>query len=180
MENIKLLDKEFRPYIEATEIDRTITQMAKRINQDLKDRKPLFISILNGSFMFTSDLIKQISIEGTEISFIKVSSYNGTASSGEVKELIGLKEEITGRTVVILEDIIETGISMDHLVKYLKARNPKRVVIATLFHKPKAEVVHVPIDYIGFDLENDFIVGRGLDYEGLGRNLPDLYVLNEK
>lgn len=178
MKNIKLYDKEFRIFIEAAQIDQVISQMAKQINQDLQHDKPLFISILNGSFMFTSDLIKQITIPGTQISFVKVASYTGTSSTGEVKELIGLKEDIRGRTVVILEDIIDSGRSMNHLLNYLKGKNPEKVVVATLFHKPKAVVCPVPIDYAGIELENDFVVGRGLDYDGLGRNYPDLYILN--
>lgn len=178
MGNITLYDKEFRPFISAEKIDTVIAGMAQQMNRDLQTEQPLFLSILNGSFMFTSDLIKQITIPGTQISFVKVASYSGTSSSGEVKELIGLKEDITGRTIVILEDIIDSGRSMNHLLEYLHARNPKRVVIATLFYKPKAQVCHVPIDYYGIELENDFVVGRGLDYDGLGRNYPDLYILN--
>lgn len=178
MENITLHDKVFRPFIKAAEIDKVIADMAEQINKDLKEEQPLFLSILNGSFMFTSDLIKQIVIPGTQISFVKIASYCGTSSSGEVKELIGLKEEIAGRTVVILEDIIDSGKSMSHLLEYLKSKNPKQVIVATLFHKPKAAVCHVPIHYSGIELENDFVVGRGLDYDGLGRNYPDLYILH--
>lgn len=179
MVNIKLHDKEFMPFIKAEEIDRVIEKMAEQMNKDLKDSQPLFLSILNGSFMFTSDLIKQITIPGTAISFVKVASYSGTASSGEVKELIGLKEDITGKTVVILEDIIDSGKSMNHLLQYLKSKNVKRVIVATLFYKPKALVCPLNIDYYGIELENDFVVGRGLDYDGLGRNYPDLYILQE-
>lgn len=178
MKNIILYDKEFRPFISAEKIDQVIANMANQMNKDLKDEAPLFLSILNGSFMFTSDLIKQINIPGTQISFIKVASYAGTHSSGEVKELIGLKEEIKDRTVVILEDIIDSGRSMSHLLNYLNTKNPRQVVVATLFHKPKAAVCQVPIHYSGIELENDFVVGRGLDYDGLGRNYPDLYILN--
>ncbi len=177
MKNITLLDKEFRPLIEAEKIDQTISNMAARMNRDLDGEAPLFLSILNGSFMFTSDLIKQITIPGTQISFIKVASYSGTNSTGEVKELIGLKEDIQGRTIVILEDIIDSGRSMTHLLEYLHRKKPRKIVVATLFYKPKAAIFKVPIDYIGITLENDFIVGRGLDYEGLGRNFPDLYIL---
>lgn len=178
MKNITLYDKEFRPFIKAADIDLVINRMACQLNEDLQNDSPLFLSILNGSFMFTSDLIKQITIPGTQISFVKVASYNGTNSSGEVKELIGLKEDICGRTVVILEDIIDSGRSMKHLLEYLKSKNPAKIVVATLFYKPKAIVCPVPIDYSGIELENDFVVGRGLDYDGLGRNYPDLYILN--
>ena len=178
MGNIILHDKEFRPFIEATKIDQVITRMAEQMNRELADTQPLFLSILNGSFMFTSDLIKQIVIPGTQISFVKVASYSGTCSTGAIQELIGLKEEIQNRTVVILEDIIDSGRSMKHLLEYLHAKNPKQVIVATLFHKPKAAVCQVPIAYKGIELENDFVVGRGLDYDGLGRNYPDLYILN--
>lgn len=179
MENIKLHDKEFRHFIDAVEIDRVIEKMAQQMNNDLKNSEPLFLSILNGSFMFTSDLVKQINIPGTFISFVKVASYSGTSSSGEVEKLIGLKENITGRTIVILEDIIDSGRSMNHLLDYLKGRNPERIVVSTLFYKPKAIVCPVHIDYCGIELENDFVVGRGLDYDGLGRNYPDLYILQK-
>lgn len=178
MENIILYDKEFRPFIAAAKIDHVIADMAQQMNQKLQNTQPLFLSILNGSFMFTSDLIKQITIPDTQISFVKVASYTGTSSTGEVKELIGLKEDITDRTVVILEDIIDSGRSMSHLLEYLKSKNPKQVIVATLFYKPKALVCPIPIDYCGIELENDFVVGRGLDYDGLGRNYPDLYILN--
>ena len=148
MGNIILHDKEFRPFIEATKIDQVITRMAEQMNRELADTQPLFLSILNGS------------------------------STGAIQELIGLKEDIQNRTVVILEDIIDSGRSMKHLLEYLHAKNPKQVIVATLFHKPKAAVCQVPIAYKGIELENDFVVGRGLDYDGLGRNYPDLYILN--
>ena len=121
MANIKLHDNELSPYIKAEEIDRVIEKMAGQMNEDLKDSQPLFLSILNGSFMFTSDLIKQITIPGTAFSFVIVASYSGTTSSGEVNDLIGLKEDITGKTIVILEDIIDSGKSMSHLLQYLKS-----------------------------------------------------------
>lgn len=178
MKNVTLHDKEFRLFIPAAEIDKAIADIAAAMNKDLEGKQPLFLSILNGSFMFTSDLLKQITVEGSQVSFVKVASYQGTSSCGEVKELIGLNEEIAGRTVVILEDIIDSGRSMTHLLEYLRTKGPDRVLVATLFHKPKAVVCPVPIDYCGITLENDFVVGRGLDYNGLGRNYPDLYILN--
>lgn len=180
MKRIILKDKTFRLFIESEKIDQAITRIAGEINNDLRDDRPLFLGILNGSFMFASDLIKQITIQGTQISFVKMASYCGLRSSGEIKELVGLQEEIQGRTVVILEDIIDSGRSMFHLLQYLNARKPERTVVATLFYKPNSAVCQVPVDYMGIPLENDFVVGRGLDYDGLGRNYPDLYILDEK
>ena len=178
MNNLILHDKEFRLFIESSKIDDVICKMANSMNEDLKDTAPLFLSVLNGSFMFTADLIKQITIPKTEISFVKIASYTGTSSSGSIQELIGLEENLEGRTVVILEDIIDSGRSMTHLLEYLHAKGVQKVVVATLFHKPKAALYQVEIDYCGIVLENDFVVGRGLDYDGLGRNCPDLYILN--
>lgn len=178
MKTVTLHDKTFRLLLSAADIDRAIAGMAERMNRELRDARPLFLVILNGAFMFASDLIKQITVPGTQISFVKVASYSGTRSSGEVRELIGLNEDLAGRTVVILEDIINTGRSMAHLLDHLRGKHPDRLLVATLFHKPAAAECHIPVDYCGFPLDNDFIVGRGLDYDGLGRNLPDLYVLN--
>lgn len=154
--------------------------MADRLNKDFADSNPLFICVLNGSFMFASDLLKQITIPGTEIAFIKISSYVGTGSTGEVKEVFGLNKDIDGRTVIILEDIVDTGCSMDYLLQYLEKKNPANIVTATLFFKPKALVRNIKVDYHAIELENDFVVGRGLDYEDLGRNLPDLYILKQE
>lgn len=179
MKKVKLLDKEFVKFIEASAIDKAIEKIAVQINHDLKDERPLFLSILNGSFMFTSDLLKLITAPGTEVCFMKIASYSGTSSTGSIKELIGLNKDITGRTVVILEDIIDSGKSMAHLIETLKQKNPGQIKVATMFFKPKALVCPVQIDYCGMELENDFIVGRGLDYDGLGRNFPDLYILSE-
>lgn len=178
MDNLRLHDKEFRLFIESSKIDDAIHRMANSMNEDLKNEQPLFLSVLNGSFMFTSDLIKQITIPKTEISFVKIASYAGICSSGSIQELIGLEEDIEGRTIVILEDIIDSGRSMTHLLEYLHAKGVKRIVVATLFHKPKAALHRIDIDYCGIILENDFVVGRGLDYNGLGRNYPNLYILN--
>lgn len=179
MKKIKLHDKEFTSFIPAAEIDQAIEQIAVQMNKELYNDAPLFLSILNGSFMFTSDLLKLITIPGTEVCFMKVASYSGVCSTGEVKELIGLNKDIAGRTVVILEDIIDSGKSMNHLIQLLQQKNPAKIKVATMFFKPKAIVCPVPVDYCGMELENDFIVGRGLDYDGLGRNYPDLYILSK-
>lgn len=180
MKNVKLHDKEFNLFIKAADIDKAIENMATQINNDLNNEKPLFLSILNGSFMFTSDLLKQITIPGTEVSFVKLASYAGVNSTGKVKELIGLNQDITGKTVVILEDMIDSGQSMSYMIGLLKAKNPRQILLAAMLYKPKALTCEVKVDYCGIELENDFVVGRGLDYDGLGRNYPDLYILSEK
>lgn len=178
MKKIKLHDKEFRLFIEASAIELAVKGLAQRLNRDLKDEQPLFLSILNGAFMFTSDLLKQITIPGTEVSFIKIASYAGTCSTGTVRELIGFHKNIEGRTIVILEDMIDSGKSMAYLLDLLKARKPRKIYVVTMFYKPKALTCKIPVDYYALSLENDFVVGRGLDYDDLGRNLPDLYILD--
>jgi len=180
MKKVKLHDKEFRLFIEASAIDLAIQGLAQRLNHDLQHEKPLFLSVLNGSFMFTADLIKQITIPGTEICFTKIASYAGTTSTGHIRELIGCENDITGRTVVILEDMIDSGKSMIYLLDMLKKRNPGKIIVTAMFYKPKALQYKIPVDYYALSLENDFVVGRGLDYDGLGRNFPDLYILDEE
>jgi len=177
MKKIKLHDKEFRVSVEGTVIEREIDRVAIRINQELADERPLFLGVLNGAFMFVADLLKRISIVGTEVSFVKMTSYVGTRSTGQVKELIGLNENIEGRTVVIVEDMVDSGRSIAYLKRWLEEKSPKQIKVATMFYKPKALTCDVSIDYYCMTLENDFVVGRGLDYDGLGRNLPDLYTL---
>ncbi|WP_251621866.1 phosphoribosyltransferase [Odoribacter lunatus] len=178
MKKIKLHDKEFKLLVESAAIDLAITGLAQRLNSDLKDEQPLFLSVLNGSFMFTSDLLKQINIPGTEVSFIKIASYSGTCSSGTVRELIGFNKNIEGRTIVILEDMIDSGRSMAYLLDLLQARKPKKIYVTAMFYKPQALKCKIPVDYYALSLKNDFVVGRGLDYDDLGRNLPDLYILD--
>ena len=177
MGNIILHDKEFRPFIEATKIDQVITRMAEQMNRELADTQPLFLSILNGSFMFTSDLIKQIVIPGTQISFVKVASYSGTCSTWAIQELIGLNEDIQTRTVVILEDIIDSGRTLHYLIPVLKQRNPKSIRLCALLNKPDRREVEVQIDYLGFDIPDEFVVGYGLDYAQKYRNLPFIGVV---
>ncbi|WP_298616778.1 phosphoribosyltransferase [uncultured Odoribacter sp.] len=178
MKKVKLHDKEFELLIDAATIDQAIAKVADKINSDLKDTQPLFLSILNGSFMFTSDLLKQITVPGTEICFMKIASYAGTSSTGKIKELIGCNVNLAGRTIVILEDMIDSGRSMTYLIEYLQEKRPKAIKIATMFYKPKALTYDIKVDYCALELENDFVVGRGLDYDGLGRNYPDLYILS--
>ncbi len=172
---VTLHDKTFELTIPARDIDKVVEGIAEKMNNDLAGKKPLFLCVLNGSFMFASDLMKNITVADSEISFVKLSSYQGTESNGKIKQLIGINENINGRTVVILEDIVDTG--QRPKVEELKA---KEVFVATLFFKPEALTNEVKLDYVGMEIPNDFIVGRGLDYDGLGRNYPDLYTLVEE
>ncbi|MFO8000142.1 MAG: hypoxanthine phosphoribosyltransferase [Marinilabilia sp.] len=178
MKRIKLLDKTFVLSIPASDIKRALWEMAVKMNDELRDKNPLMICILNGSFMFSADLMKLIDFP-CEISFVKLSSYQGTGSTGNVKQLIGLSEDITDRTVVLLEDIVDTGTTMDSLVGQLQSQGPADVKVATLLYKPEACKREVKLDYIGMHIPNDFIVGYGLDYNGYGRNLPDIYTVTE-
>lgn len=176
MKEIQLHDKKFRSFISSEDILRSVNALGERMNRDLGDKNPLFISVLNGAFMFTSDLMKQID-GNCEITFVKMSSYLGTESSGSVKTVIGLDVDIKDRTVVVLEDIIDTGITISNLVGQLEKMLPKEIKIATLVFKPDAIERKIKIDYIGIEVPNSFIVGYGLDYDGLGRNLKDIYTL---
>ncbi len=178
MKVIKLKDKQFSIFISSSEIEKVVQRLAKEMNNDLKGKTPLFLIILNGSFMFAADLLKRINME-CETSFVKLASYVGTESTSEVKQLIGLNEDIKGRTVVIVEDIVDTGITMESLLEQLDWRKPADVKIATLLFKPNALIKNLKIDYIGMEIPNDFIIGYGLDYDGFGRNLPDIYKIVE-
>lgn len=179
MNTIHIKDKSFTTFITEEKILKEVTRVAAEINRDLKGSEPLFLSVLNGSFMFTADLMKNIDIP-CDISFVKLASYSGDSSTGKVKELVGLNEDITGRTVVIVEDIIDTGITMQRLIETLKARNPKEIRIATLLVKPDKLQVELDIDYVAMNIPNDFIVGYGLDYDGKGRNYRDIYTIVNK
>jgi hypoxanthine phosphoribosyltransferase len=177
MSTIKLWDKEFRVSYPASEIKKDIEQLANQVNIDLANEvNPLFVSVLNGSFIFTADFIRMINIP-CEVSFVKLSSYQGTETTGIVNQLIGLTESIEGRTVIILEDIVDTGITLSKLVDSLKETKAKSIKIATLLFKPDSYKGTTKIDYVGRSIPNDFIVGYGLDYNGLGRNLADIYTL---
>ena len=179
MSVIRIKDKTFTTFITEDKILKEVSRVADEINRDLEGTEPLFLSVLNGSFMFTADLMKRINIP-CEISFVKLASYQGTSSTGKVKELVGLNESIEGRTVVIVEDIIDTGFTMERLVETLRSKNPKDVRIATLLVKPDKLQVKLDIDYVAMNIPNDFIVGYGLDYDGKGRNYRDIYtVVNE-
>jgi hypoxanthine phosphoribosyltransferase len=175
MDKIKVKDKEFEKSIPYKEIEKAVKKVAENINRDYEgEDTPLFLSILNGAFMFTADVFKELSIS-SEVSFVKFSSYRGTSSSGKVKELIGLNEDLSGRHVIIMEDIVDTGLTINNVIRQIKSYNPKDVKVATLLFKPDACVEEVSLDYVGMEIPNEFIVGYGLDYDGLGRNLKDIY-----
>ncbi len=180
MKQVKIHDKTFELYIPYEKIRSVVEKMAEKMNADFEDKNPLFVCILNGSFLFAAELFKRINLIASEITFVKLASYHGDKSSGSVKHLIGLNEDIEGRTVVILEDIVDTGLTIDSILEQLKQLNPKEIKIATLLLKPDALQKQVQLDYIGLEIPNDFIVGYGLDYNGRGRNLIDIYsVIND-
>ncbi|MDP2385565.1 MAG: hypoxanthine phosphoribosyltransferase [Bacteroidota bacterium] len=176
MELITVKDKQFKPYIGEDKIQSAIKGLAVNINIDLRDEFPLFVIVLNGSFMFAADLLKEVHIP-CEISFIKVASYHGTSSTGTVTELVGLAEDVTNRTVVIVEDIVDTGATLEKLHAILIKRGVKAIKVATMLLKPDAYKKPIPVNYAGIEIPNDFVVGYGLDYDGQGRNLKDIYVL---
>ena len=174
MKKIKVKDKSFSMFIKSREIQKNVKKIANQINNDMVGNIPLFIVVLNGAFIFASDLLKLIKVD-CEITFVKLSSYSGTTSTHIVRELIGLDEIIKGRTVILVEDIIDTGITMDNTINKLQHLEAADVKIASLLFKPGAFKKDFKIDYLGMEIPNDFIVGYGLDYDGFGRNFPDIY-----
>jgi hypoxanthine phosphoribosyltransferase len=174
MTRVKVKDKEFESFIPAARIEAVVQDLADRINHDFQDKNPLFLAILNGSFVFAADLLRKISIP-CNISFVKFASYSGTETTEIVKELIGVNEEILGRHVILVEDIIDTGNTIESILEDLARMKPAEVKIACFCHKPDAFRKSYKIDYIGMNIPDEFIVGYGLDYDGYGRNLPDIY-----
>ena len=174
MATVKVHDKEFETYLSDEVIQKRVKEIAEQINRDYAGKRPLFIAILNGSFMFASDLFKSLSFE-PELCFIKLASYKGMKSSGKVVSTIGLEEDIYGKDVIIVEDIVDTGKTLHHFLPKLMHMQPKSLKIATLLHKPEATEFPLTLDYIGFTIPNKFVVGYGLDYSGLGRNLKEIY-----
>lgn len=175
MHKIQVEDKEFEIFLENDNLNKRIRLLGIQMNVDYEGKCPLFIGVLNGSFLFMADLIKEIS-GACEIAFMRVASYEGTESSGSVKELIGLPNDIEGRDIIIVEDIVDTGFTLTHILKTIKAKNPASVKVCSLLLKP-ASLKHTieELEYIGFEIPNEFVVGYGLDYNGLGRNLTDIY-----
>ncbi len=176
MSSITVNDKEFVPYLSTQEIAEQVARVASEINRDYEGKKPLFVAILNGAFMFAADLFKEISIEA-EICFIKLASYKGVKSTGQVITAIGLDADLYHRDVIIIEDIVDTGKTLSHFLPQLNHHHPASLKIATLLHKPDAMIHPIKIDYLGFTIPNKFVVGYGLDYEGLGRNIKEIYQL---
>lgn len=178
MDTIKIKDKNFTVSISEEKIFKEVERLAAQISRDLEGKNPLFLGILNGSFMFAADLFRRITIPA-EISFVKLASYEGTASTGVIKEVIGLSENISGRTIVVVEDIVDTGCTMQKLLENLGTRSPESIHVCTLLLKPEKLKVPLNVEYVALEIPNDFIVGYGLDYDGFGRNLKDIYTVVE-
>lgn len=172
--NISLHNKEFAPYLTENQLGAAVRDLAAQLNRDYADKTPLFVAVLNGSFMFAADLMKEVTVD-CEIAFIRVASYQGTNSTGEVKEILGLQEDVEGRHVVVVEDIVDTGHTMKALLEQLQAKQPASLEVASFLIKPDCLQHPLAIKYQGLAIPNEFVVGYGLDYDGLGRNYRDLY-----
>lgn len=176
MSVVKIQDKLFETSISEAEIKQRVKAVAEQINRDMAGKNPLLLAVLNGAFIFVADLMREITIP-CEISFVKLASYQGVTSSGTVKEVIGINENLSGRTVIIVEDIVESGLTMKRMIESIGTRNPASVHICTLLLKPDRLKVPLTIDYVAFRIPNDFILGYGLDYDQQGRQLKDIYTL---
>jgi len=179
MDTVKIHDKTFRISYPEKDILNRVKAVADRINKDMAGKNPLFLAVLNGSFVFAADLMRMITIP-CEISFVKLASYEGTMSTGKIKEVIGINENISGRTIIIVEDIIESGLTMKRMLETLGTRNPESIHICTLLIKPEKLTIDLNVEYAAMEIPNDFIVGYGLDYNQQGRNLRDIYTLVEE
>ena len=177
-EKIKLLDRKFKTMIPAEEIDKAVQRVADQLNVQYAGKTPIFLGVLSGSFLFLSDLVRKTTFD-CRLAFVKISSYEGIESTGTIKQQLGIDFDIEGKDIIIVEDIVETGHSMNYLLDYLNARKPASVSICTLFFKPEKFLYEYKIDYIAMPIGNEFIVGYGLDYNQIGRNLKDIYVLDE-
>ena len=177
-EKIQLLDRKFKTMIPAEEIDKAVQRIADQLNVQYAGKTPIFLGVLSGSFLFLSDLVRKTTFD-CRLAFVKISSYEGIESTGTIKQQLGIDFDIEGKDIIIVEDIVETGHSMNYLLDYLKERNPASVSICTLFFKPEKFLYEYNIDYVAMPIGNEFIVGYGLDYNQIGRNLKDIYVLDE-
>jgi len=178
MEEIQILDKKFREMITGKDLQGRIEELALQMNSDLEGKEIVFLGILNGAFLFAADLFRRIKLQA-RISFVKLASYEGTSSQGTIKELIGWNEDIKNKSIIIVEDIVDTGNTLERIMEELNMRKAYEIKIATMLYKPDAYIKNIPLDYIGFEIPNDFVIGYGLDYNGYGRNLPSVYSLVE-
>jgi hypoxanthine phosphoribosyltransferase len=176
MKEIHILDKKFSEFLTERVIQKRIDELARQVNEELTGKEVVFLGILNGAFLFAADLFRRIDFPA-KISFVKLASYQGTSSSGTIKELIGWNEEINNKIIVVIEDIVDTGNTLERIVDELIIRKAAEIRIATLLFKPEAYTKNIPLNYIGFEIPNNFVVGFGLDYDGFGRNLPSVYKL---
>jgi hypoxanthine phosphoribosyltransferase len=176
---VKIKDKTFKTSIPEEEIKARVKAVAQQISKDMEGKTPLLLGVLNGSFVFAADLMREMTIP-CEISFVKLASYQGTTSTGKIKEVLGINENLAGRTVIIVEDIVESGQTMKQMIESLGTRNPASIHICTLFFKPDKLKEELSLDYVAFTIPDDFIVGYGLDYDGLGRELKDVYTIVEE
>lgn len=178
MSIVKIKDKTFETSISEEEIKQRVKELAQQLSKDMEGKTPLLLAVLNGSFIFAADLMREMTIP-CEISFVKMSSYQGTASTGTVREVMGIDEDISGRTIVIVEDIVDSGRTMKRMIETLSTHNPASIHVCSLFVKPERLVVDVDVEYAAFSIPNDFIVGYGLDYDQQGRNLKEIYTIIE-
>ena len=178
MSIVKIKDKTFEVSLPEAQIKARIKELAQQMSRDLEGKNPLFLGVLNGAFIFAADLMREMTIP-CEISFVKLASYQGTTSTGTIKEVIGINEDLSGRTVVIVEDIVESGLTIKRMMEQLGTRNPASVQVCTLFFKPDRLKEDLKLDYVAFSIPNDFILGYGLDYDQQGRGLKDIYTLSE-
>ena len=179
MNRITIKDKTFETSMPEAEIKNRVKELAQQMSRDLEGKNPLLLAVLNGAFIFAADLMREMTIP-CEISFVKLASYQGTTSTGTIHEVIGINENLSGRTVVIVEDIVESGLTIKRMMEQLGTRNPASVQVCTLFFKPERLKEDLKLDYVAFEIPNDFILGYGLDYDQQGRGLKDLYTLVEK
>ena len=175
---IQVHDKQFELFISEERIQNEVSRIAEEMNRELADKDPIFLGILNGAFMFASDLYKQLAFP-CQITFLKLASYSGTQSTGTVKQLIGINLDLKDRFVVVLEDIVDTGVTLETIIRQLSGYQPSEIRVATFLHKPEATLRKVTLDYVGMEIPNDFILGYGLDYDGYGRNFKEIYQLVE-